>query len=148
MIIATYPFVGSAGEALGRLLKLQGEAHRTDVQRRLREQYGDRDFVNRISRYNISSFLDWGIIEETKKKGVYLLGKQARLKNGEYLAWLTEAILISCGETQTTFSKLCHHPVLFPVSVAMFNVSALQGNPRLKLARHGLSEDIVFLEPA
>src|ERR1700754_213841 len=58
MTIAAYPFVGSVGEALGRLLKLQNEARRADVQRRLREQYGDRDFVNRITRYNISSFLD------------------------------------------------------------------------------------------
>ena len=57
MTIASYPFVGSTGEALGRLLKLQKDAFRSDVQRRMREQYGDRDFVNRITRYNISSSL-------------------------------------------------------------------------------------------
>ena len=76
MTIAAYPFVGSVGEALGRLLKLQNEARRTDVQRRLREQYGDRDFVNRITRYVISSFLDWGVIAETKDGGVYIPGAE------------------------------------------------------------------------
>src|SRR5438132_6125437 len=45
MAIAAYPFVGSVAEALGRLLRLQHQANRADVQRRLREQYGDRDFV-------------------------------------------------------------------------------------------------------
>ena len=35
MAIAAYPFVGSVGETLGRLLKLQKEARRSDVQRRL-----------------------------------------------------------------------------------------------------------------
>jgi len=145
MTIAAYPFVGSTGEALGRLLKLQNEAHRADVQRRLREQYGDRDFVSRIARYNISSFLDWGIIKEAKPKGVYLLAKQARPKNGVQLAWLTEAILISSGESQMSFSKLSHHPILFPIAVEALSASLLLSNPRLRVARQGLNEDVVSL---
>ena len=76
---AAYPFVGSVGETLGRLLKLQHEAHHTDIQRRLREQHGDRVFVSRITRYDVSSFLDWGAIADTKKAGVYLPGKQVTL---------------------------------------------------------------------
>jgi len=145
MTIAAYPFVGGTGEALGRLLKLQNEAHRTDVQRRMREQYGDRDFVSRISRYTISSFLDWDIIKESKPKGVYLLGKQARPRNGIQLAWLTEAILISTGESQMSFSKLAHHPILFPIAVESFNASLLLSNPRLHVTRQGLNEDVVSL---
>ncbi len=90
MTIAAYPFVGSAGEALGRLLKLQNEARRADVQRRLREQYGDRDFVNRITRYTVSSFLDWGVIVETKPKGIYLVpaNKSKPRNRPSNLAWL------------------------------------------------------------
>src|ERR1039457_1754883 len=84
MTIAAYPFVGSTGEALGRLLKLQKKARRADVQRRLREQYGDRDFVNRIARYTVSSFLDWGVIVETKPKGIYLAGKQTTPKSHDH----------------------------------------------------------------
>jgi len=95
MAIAAYPFVGSVGEAMGRLLKLQNEARRADVQRRLREQYGDRDFVNRITRYNISSFLDWGVVTEIKRTGVYIRAKTIQPKNTEQLAWLAEAVLIS-----------------------------------------------------
>jgi len=90
MAIAAYPFVGSVGEALGRLLKLQHEAHRADIQRRLREQHGDRDFVSRITRYDVSSFLDWGVIAETKRAGVYLPGKQVQPRKAEQLAWLAD----------------------------------------------------------
>ena len=146
MAIATYPFVGSVGEALGRLLKLQHEAHRADLQRRLREQHGDREFVSRITRYDVSSFLDWGVIAETKKAGVYLPGKQVQPRNAEQMAWLAEAVLISRGENQMAFPQLCHHPMLFPVSVETFNASILRTNPRLKVARQGLNEDFVFLE--
>jgi hypothetical protein len=146
MAIAAYPFVGSVGEALGRLLKLQHEANRADIQRRLREQYGDRDFVSRITRYDVSSFLDWGVIAETKRAGVYLPGKQVQPKNPEQVAWLGEAVLISRGANQMAFSQLCHHPVLFPISVETFNASILRANPRLKVARQGLNEDVVSLE--
>lgn len=147
MAIAAYPFVGSVGEVLGRLLKLQHEAHRVDVQRRLREQYGDRDFVSRITRYDVSSFLDWGVIAETKKAGVYLPGKLIQPKTVEQLGWLGEAVLVSRGGTQMAFSQLCHHPVLFPISVETLNASVLRTNGRLRIARQGLNEDFVFLEP-
>src|ERR1035437_3398571 len=71
MAVAAYPFVGDVAETLGRLLKLQGEARRADIERRVREQHGDRAFVSRIGRYNVSSFLDWGVIAEAKRKGIY-----------------------------------------------------------------------------
>ncbi len=149
MTIAAYPFVGSVGEALGRLLKLQTKANRADIQRRLREQYGDRDFVNRITRYNISSFLDWGVIAEAKKKaGIYIPSKQSRAKRPEHLAWLAEAVLISRGESQLTISQLRHHPILFPVVLETFNASDLRRNARLRQTRQGLNDDIVFIDTA
>lgn len=119
----------------------------TGVQRQLREQHGNRDFVSRTTRYDISSFLDWGVITEAKKKaGVYLSGKLVQLRNAEQLAWLVEAVLISRGTNQMAFSQLSHHPILFPVSVQTINSSVLRNNPRLKVARQGLNEDFVFLD--
>jgi hypothetical protein len=149
MTIAAYPFVGSVGEALGRLLKLQTGANRADVQRRLREQYGDRDFVNRTTRYNISSFLDWGVIAEAKQKaGIYTSARQIRPKHPEHIAWLAEAALISRTQNQMAFSQLCHHPILFPVVLDVVNPSILRNNPRLQVARQGLNQDAVFLDNA
>jgi hypothetical protein len=146
MAVAAYPFVGSVAEALGRLLRLQKEAHRIDVQRRLREQHGDRDFVDRITRYNISSFLDWGVIEEGEKSGVYHTSNQRRSNSPHHLAWLAEAVLISRGEAQMAFSQICHHPILFSISVEVITASILRTSPRLKVARQGLNDDFVSLE--
>lgn len=145
MAIAACPFVGSVGETLGRLLKLQHEAHRADIQRRLREQHGDRDFVSRITRYDVSSFLDWGVIAETKKAGVYSPGKQVQPRKAEHLAWLAEAVFISRGETQMHSSQLFHHPILFPIRLDAFNASVLRANPRLTVARQSLNEEVVLL---
>ena len=147
MTITAYPFVGSAGEVVGRLLKLQKQARRADVQRRLREQYGDRDFVNRIARYTVSSFLDWRVIIETKPKGIYLSGKQVTPKKTEYLAWLAEAVLISRDKTQMELSELSNHPVFFPIKLDEFNASLLRANPRLRVERHSLNQETVLLTP-
>jgi len=143
--IAAYPFVGSVAETLGRLLKLQGEAKRADVDRRVREQQGDRDFVSRIARYNVSSFLDWGVIAEAEKNGVYVVGRRIRPHNAEQLAWLTEAVLISCGKTQLALSAISHHPILFPFCLDSLNTSGLRSNSRLNIVRQNLHSETVFL---
>jgi hypothetical protein len=148
MAIAAYPFVGSVGEALGRLLKLQKEARRSDVQRRLREQYGDRDFVNRITRYVISSFLDWGVVTEKKRTGVYVPGRKFQPRATEQLAWMAEAVLISRNETQMSISKLCQHPILFPVSLELLTGVVIRENPRLEVSRHSLNEEFIGIDTA
>ena len=148
MMIAAYPFIGSAAEALGRLLKLQNEALREDVQRRLREQYGDRDFVNRVARYTVSSFLDWGVIVETRQRGVYQPTKPIWSNSGGGLAWLAEAVMISCRKTQVPFSELCNHPALFPIAMDTLNASVLLSNPRLRVERQSLNQLFVFLSVA
>jgi hypothetical protein len=146
MTIAAYPFVGSAAEVVGRLLKLQKQARRTDIQRRLREQYGDRDFVNRIARYTVSSFLDWGVLLETKPKGVYFAGKQTTPKSQKHLAWLAEAAMISRDKTQIGLSELCNHPALFPFVLDNLNAIVLQSNPRIRVERQSLNQEVVFLK--
>jgi hypothetical protein len=146
MPIAAYPFVGSVGETIGRLLRLQKEIHREDVQRRLREQYGDRDFVSRITRYTVSSFLDWGIIAETSKRGVYIAGQQTRPVGAKLMAWLAEAVLISRDKTQMPFSQLCNHPTLFPIALDGLNAPVLQSNAHLRVERQSLNQEYVFLD--
>jgi hypothetical protein len=145
MCISAYPFIGSVAETLGRLLKLQKEARLADVERRIREQHGDRDFVSRITKYDVSSFLDWRVVAETKKRGVYQLVKPIPPHSGEQLAWLVEAVLISRDKTQIPFSELCNHPALFPIALDTLNTSILQSNPRLRVERQSLNQEYVFL---
>ena len=146
MSIAAYPFVGSVAESIGRFVKLQGEARIADIARRLGERFGDRDFVQRIARYNVSSFLDWGAIAETKIKGVYVAGKLPPPKSHEQLAWLIEAILHTSDEAQFPFSQLSHNPMLFPFRTQTFSAFHLRCNPRLRIVRHGLNEEWVSIE--
>jgi hypothetical protein len=144
MSIAAYPFVGSVGEALGRLLKLQKEVRLGDVERRIREQHGDRDFIGRVARYDFSSFLDWAVIAETETPGIYRQAKPVRPPSGELAAWLVEALMISRDKTQLQFAEIRNHPALFPIQMESLHASTVTVNPRLKLVRQNMNDEFVI----
>jgi hypothetical protein len=146
MVLAAYPFLGSIATALGRLIKLQHAVHVDELQKRLRAQFGDREHVSRIVRFDMSSFLDWGILKDGKQPGVYLPVKQLAIKDDVLLAWLAEAVLVSTGRTQMALNELCTHPALFPFATDALSAAVFHKNPRLRLERQGLNEEYVFLE--
>src|SRR5437870_6901212 len=71
MTMAVYPFFGAVAETVGRLLRLQGSAVAAHVQRRVREQLGERETVARAARRILRCFVDWNVLQETAEKGVY-----------------------------------------------------------------------------
>ena len=48
--MAVYPFWGAVAASVGRLLRLQGTAAASHIQRRVREKYGERETVSRAAR--------------------------------------------------------------------------------------------------
>ena len=74
MALAAYPFWGAVAAHTGRLLRLQGSAAAAHVQRRVKEQYGERETASRAARRVLRSFIDWGVLIETHDKGVYARG--------------------------------------------------------------------------
>lgn len=145
MALAAYPFVGSVAEAVGRLLKLQGTARISDIKRRMNERFGDRDFVQRIVRYDVSSFLDWGVLSATKAKGEYIAGSVVPVNQSNLVAWLSEAILHTRNEASLPLAQLRQHPMLFPFKVSEMDFGLSNANPRLHTLRHGHIEDLVML---
>ena len=71
MCMAAYPFFGTVADAVGRLLRLQGTAGAAQVQRRLRERFGERETVARAARRILRAYIDWGVLLETGEKGIY-----------------------------------------------------------------------------
>ena len=86
MHIAAYPFIARVAEATGRLLRLQGEAHASQVNVRIRELFGDRHFVYRSVRYNLSTFLESGALQEGSKSGNYLIGRVMKPRDAKEAA--------------------------------------------------------------
>ena len=71
MISATYPFWFNVAIVVGRLLSMQEHVTQTQIFKRLKEQYGDRETVSRYARYVVRAFIIWGALKDSKIRGCY-----------------------------------------------------------------------------
>jgi hypothetical protein len=145
MTMAVYPFVSIVAEVVGRLLRLQDVVSQAQVQKRLREQLGERETVARAARRVIRCFIDWGVLQETSRKGVYRAAPAQKIASEKLTAWLIEAVLIAGDSGARPLAQLVSSPVLFPFSLERVTPYVIEGSGRLCLYRQGLNEDVVML---
>ena len=86
--MVAYPFFGEVAQTTGRLLRLQDDVTATQVQRRLKERFGERETVERAARRIQRTFIDWGVLGETVVKGSYLPVAPILVTDTELLAWM------------------------------------------------------------
>ncbi len=146
MAMAVYPFWAAVAANTGRLLRLQGTAAAAHVQRRVREQYGERETVSRAARRVIRSFVDWGVLNETTEKGVYGQGLTRSIDDPRLISWLIEASLHARSNGSAAIKDLLDSPSIFPFHLMRVSAEHLVSmSPRLDLLRHGLDDDLLML---
>ena len=146
MTMAAYPFWAVVAANTGRLLHLQGTAAAAHVQRRIREQYGERETVSRAARRVIRSFVDWGVLSGTKEKGIYSQGRTYSIDDLRLISWLIEASLHTRANGSAAIKDLLDSPSIFPFRLMHVSAEHLVSmSPRLDLLRHGLDDDLVML---
>jgi hypothetical protein len=145
MTIAVYPFVGVVAEAVGRLIRLQGSCAAVQVQRRVREQLGERATVARAVRRILRCFIDWGVLHETKERGVYQSVPVQPVTDKELVTWLVEAALLAGGSHPASLKAIVQTPILFPFIMSQLSIAELEGHERLEWFRQGLDEVMVLL---
>jgi len=145
MTMAVYPFWGAVAEQVGRLLKLQNTLVPRQVQRRLRERYGERETVARAARRVLRSFVDWGVLQD-KSKGVYIQGDTFAIQQPELIAWLTEAYLFAQPNGAASTREILNSPSLFPFHLAPLSADTIVArSSHLELLRHGLDDELIML---
>ena len=145
MSMAAYPFFGRVAETVGRLLHLQGTVGASQVQRRLREQFGERETVARAARRLLRCFIDWGVLQDTPVRGLYEARPVKPIADPSLAAWLIEAILLTSGANAKPLQAMIQSPALFPFSINLPLTTRLAENKRLELFRQGLDVDMVSL---
>jgi hypothetical protein len=146
MAMAVYPFWGAVAAHVGRLLRLQGTAAAAQVQRRLREHYGERDTVSRAARRVLRSFVDWGVLKETSEKGAYTQGISRAVDHPQLVAWLVEAFLHGHPNDSVALGTVLDSTSLFPFRLAHLPADRLAAvSARLEVLRHALDQDLIML---
>jgi hypothetical protein len=147
MVTAVYPFWSEVAVQVGRLLRLQGSAASVHVQRRIREQYGERETVSRAARRVLRSYLDWGVLQQTGNKGIYTAGTISSVDDPRRIAWLAEAALHAWADGSAPLNDLLSSPGFFPFRFKALHSQILAGaSSRLGILRHGMDQDLVILK--
>ncbi len=146
MTIAMYPFWDAVARAAGRLLRLQGSILTVQVQRRMKESYGDREIVVRATCNILRSFVDWGVLLETDSRGVYSAGEPLTIDDARLIAWLSEAQIHARRDKSAPLQDLLDSPAMFSFRMRAVNPeSLLVASSRLDILRHGLDDTLVLL---
>jgi len=146
MVMAVYPFWSGVAVQVGRLLRLQGSAAAAHVQRRVREQYGERETVSRAARRVLRSYLDWAVLQETGTKGIYAAATRLAVEDPRLVAWLVEASLHTRANRSAPLKDLLDSPSLFPFRFRLIPAESLPASSsKIDILRHGLDEDLVML---
>ena len=146
MALAVYPFWGDVAAQAGRLLRLQADLTTAQVQRRIRERYGDRETVSRATRRVLRSFIDWGVLDDTESRGRYTQGECYLITDEAMIAWLAEAILRSRSASNMGARSLSDDAAIFPFHLKYMSAARLVSHaPRLDVLRHGLDDELVML---
>jgi len=146
MVMAVYPFWSSVAIPTGRLLRLQGSVAASQVQRRVREQYGERDTVFQATRHVLRSYTDWGVLQETGEKGIYHAGETLTVDDPGLIAWLAEACLYARASGPALLKDLTGSPGLFPFDIKPVHaLSLMDASSRLDVIPHELDDSLVML---
>ena len=144
MCMAVYPFFGTVADAVGRLLRLQGTASAAQVQRRLRERYGERETVARAARRILRTYIDWGVLQETNERGLYRGTTKCLITDVPLALWTIKATLDATGGAPRSVSTLVRTPHLFPFDLPPPPITALESCPALQTSHIGLNQDFLI----
>ena len=146
MTLAAYPFWGAVALYAGRLLRLQGSVKASQVQRRIKEQYGERETASRATQRVLRSFIDWGVLNDTRKRGVYAQGDQYPVEQPNLIAWMVEASLHARANGSAAITDLLDGPSIFPFRLAHIPAEQVASfSLRLEIHRYGTDDDLVKL---
>lgn len=142
MCAAVYPFFGTVAGVTGRVLRLQGDVGAAQVQRRLREQYGQRETVARAARRILRLFVDWGVLLESDRHGLYRSAENRPVDETALAVWAAKAVLASRDNESQPPAALLHGPHLFPFEVELPAIRELEACNAFEITRHGLDQDV------
>jgi hypothetical protein len=147
MTMAVYPFWRVVADVTGRLFRLQGSVAPLQIQRRAKEVLGEREVVARSTRYVLRAFADWGVIDDSCKKGEYAPLPAINVPDAKSVAWLLEAAVLAMPGASVDFHALLNSPSLFPFAIQRVPPEQLVESGRLNITRHGLSDVLVSSRP-
>ena len=146
MISTAYPFWFQTSNVIGRLFGLQDIIAKQQIVQRLKGIYGDRQTIARYARYVIRSFVAWGIIRDTEKRGYYQPGDPINVEEPYLLSLLCECSLYNSPDGKLSYTKMANSPVFFHFPHTLPDPGIINTiNPRITITVNGFDDSVFSL---
>lgn len=140
MAIVSHPFFAAVADNIGRLLKLHGEFTALQINRRLKEQLGDRASILRATEAVLQTMIEWQVIKEARERNRCFIGCNpiaVTSKHGSL--WILE----SCARASCRSLNLNEElNMAFPFKLAVLTDADFNPQSRLKLAITGAGNQV------
>ncbi|WP_298068440.1 hypothetical protein [uncultured Mailhella sp.] len=147
MVSAVYPFWFNVASQIGRLLTLQDQLTQTQIIKRLKEQYGDRQTVSRYAQFVIRSFVAWKVLRDSQSMGCYEKAAPVSIAEPNLAILMFESALLATPEAKAALGLLLNNPAFFPFQLpVMTGAFVSQRSDRIEVVRYGLDDDLLKLK--
>ncbi len=141
--LGSFPFFGDVAMHLGRLMDLHGTASTSQVTRRLFEQWGERSTLNFTVLRVLRSLVQWSVLADTDKKGIYQQIPKRLIIRSEISLLLLEA-LMHYEEKALSLEQVLNHPIFFAFELNL-HINDIRQCSTLTVHRQGLNIDVIKL---
>jgi hypothetical protein len=143
MALASHPFFAAVADNIGRLLKLHGEFTALQINRRLKEQLGDRASILRATEAVLQTLTEWLVISEaTDRKRCFVVGSDAVKTAPALSLWIVEACLHASGKSLNLNEA---SNLAFPFKLSPLREADLVRHSRMKVTLSGAGHASVGL---
>lgn len=144
VISASYPFWFNVAKQAGRLLNLQCQVTQTQVFARVKDQYGDRETVERNARYTVRSFIAWEVLKDSGAKGCYEKADPLSITDTDLAVLMFESALLATPSAVGALKMLLNNPAFFPFQLpAITGDFVSQRSKRIDVVRYGLDDELL-----
>ena len=141
MCAGTHPFFFDVATHVGKLIRLHGNANRTQIKRRMTETWGDRSTLERTIQHVLRSLTQWGLLHAGSEHGS-LVGNSSSIRVDNIVSQLlVHAVLLGQGKG-LAFSQILEHPALFPFKLDL-SIRDLIASSAFHVQRQGDQSDFV-----
>lgn len=143
MLLLTHPFFRDMTAELGNMFTLQHEVPASQIYRKTRSLYGDKERVNVATKSVLATLRFMECLESTKKT-FYTMPEKREINDQELKNWLAEVVIRVSGKGALPIDLIASAPFLYPFRLRLN--TAIINSPSLNLLRQGLDMNMVCLK--
>lgn len=133
MSLLAYPFFREIAACCGRFLKLQQNFSRQQIKEQITATWGARPTLERALPRVLESMVDWGVLSQAERKGLYQAQQKIQVTDKQLRVWLF-CVCLEIEGGCLPLERVASLPYLFPFAF-IISLSEIQQTNSFSVTR-------------